>query len=194
MEILSVPWTEPKKDLIKRFCYLGIKGLPIVFGDNVGFRYEKSLPQKELLDAIWALIEATKEAVSQLTPNEFMTIFPVEKRYDGDRYGVKDYFYTMEELRKIGMDTLIGGHVDTLLFDYQNPHVREFNKFIFRVIDCFRAHNGEPSIMESFMAENGISPRHLVTDKDGKQFLYDPARQTCYPLAKNRPRYLRVIK
>lgn len=132
--------------------------------------------------------------ISWLTPNEFMTVFPVEKRYDGDRYDVKDYFSTMKELREIGMDTVIGGHVDSLLFDYQNPHVRKFNIFKFNVVDRFRAYQGKPSLMKAFLAEKGVYPVILVTDDDGKRFFYDRSRQTCYPVAKNRPRYLRVIK
>ncbi len=107
---------------------------------------------------MWDLIKLTKAAISGLTPNEFMTVFPIEKRYDGDRYEVKDYFSTMKELREIGMDTVIGGHVDSLLFDYQNPHVRKFNVFKFNVVDPFRAYQGKQSLILEFMAEKGVRP------------------------------------
>jgi hypothetical protein len=179
--------------LRKRLCFLGIKGLPIIYVDDVRRDCGRLLPPKSLLDYIWKWVEVTQIAIAGLTPNEFMTVFPVDKRYDGDRYEVKDYFSTMEELREIGMDTNIGENVYSLLFDYQNRHVRKFNVFKFNVLDCFRACRGEPSIMEAFLAENGIYPESLMTDNDGKRFVYDRSRQTCYPVAKNRPRYLRVI-
>jgi hypothetical protein len=191
---LTTHSTLSDKDLMKRLCYLGIKGLPAIHGKDVRRGFEKNLPSEEVLDGIWELIELTKMAMSGLTPNEFMTVFPIDKQYDGDRYEVKDYFSTMEELRKIGMDMLIGSHVDSLLFDYQNLYVRKFNVFKFIVLDCIREYEGEPSVMEAFMAEHGVFPETFIMEKDGKQFLYDSVRQTCYPLIKSRPRYLRVVK
>jgi hypothetical protein len=48
---------------------------------------------------------------------------------------------------------------------------------------------GLPTILK----DKNIRSFDLMSDDNGKQFLYDRSRQTCYPVAKNRPRYLRVI-
>ena len=93
-----------------------------------------------------------------MTPSEFMTVFPIEKRYDGDRYEVKDYHYTMAELRKIGLNKPIGEHAQELLFDYQNRHVKKFNLFKMTIADHLRAYQGQPSMIEEFMAEIGVTP------------------------------------
>lgn len=134
-----------------------------------------------------------------LTPRQFMKIFPIEKRYSGHRDVTKDYFSTMEELKKIGMDTPIGAHTKALLCDYQNPHVFKFNMFKFnmfkfKVLDRIRAYQGLPSVMEAFLAEQGVYPLTLMTDENGKQFFYDRVTQTCHPAVKKRPRYLRAVK
>jgi hypothetical protein len=100
----------------------------------------------------------------------------------------------MEELEKIGMDTQIGENVQSLLFDYQNKHVVEFNVFKMVVVDRIRACQGQPSMVEAFMSEQGIYPMRMMTDDNGKQFMYDPYRQTSYPIVKMFPRYLKVIR
>lgn len=184
----------PSTDWKKRFIYLVIKGLPVIFDDVISGKSESLLLSQELLSIIWAPIELAQEQMGLLTPNEFRTVFPIKKEYDGQRDGFKDYHSTMEELKKIGMDTPIGEHVQSLLFDYQNRHVIHFNVFKMMVVDKLRAYNGEPSMVEAFFAENGVYPKRLMTDDSGKQFMYDPDRHTSYPVAKKYPRYLKVVK
>ncbi len=86
----------PSKNWKKRFIYLVIKGLPVIFDDVISRRSESLLLSKELLSLIWAPIELAKEQMGQLTPKEFRTVFPIKKEYDGHRYGIKDYHSTME--------------------------------------------------------------------------------------------------
>jgi hypothetical protein len=184
----------PSTDWKKRFVYLVIKGLPVIFDDVISEVSKRYCLSRELLSLIWAPIELAEEQMGHLTPNEFMTVFPIKKEYDGHRYGVKDYHSTMEELEKIGMDTQIGENVQSLLFDYQNKHVVEFNVFKMVVVDRIRACQGQPSMVEAFMSEQGIYPMRMMTDDNGKQFMYDPYRQTSYPIVKMFPRYLKVIR
>lgn len=48
-------------------------------------------------------------------------------------------------------------------------------------------------MMEAFMAKIGVHPMRMMTDENGKQFMYDPHRQTYYPIVKRFLRYLKVI-
>jgi hypothetical protein len=184
----------PSIDWKKRFVYLVIKGLPIIFDDVISGNSERFCLSEELLSLIWAPIELAQEQMGQLTPNEFMTVFPIKKEYDGQRGGFKDFHSTMEELETIGMDTPIGEHVQSLLFDYQNRHVIHFNVFKMMVVDRIRACQGQPSMVETFMAERGVYPMLVMTDDSGNQFMYDPNRQTSYPIVKRFPRYLKLIE
>jgi hypothetical protein len=81
----------------------------------------------------------------------------------------------------------------TLLI-WTNPHVVVFTLFKSQVLDWLRAYQGQTSVMAEFMAEQGFHSLTLMTDENGKQFFYDRAKQTCYPVAKKRPRYLRMVK
>lgn len=60
--------------------------------------------------------------VSKLTYREFMEIYPIDKRYDGARWGTRDYFSTMEFLSDIDLDSKIGGEkqVMDLFWEYDN--------------------------------------------------------------------------
>ena len=40
-----------------------------------------------------------------LTPRELYQLFPIEKEYDGDKWGTKDYYYCIQEIKEIGLDT-----------------------------------------------------------------------------------------
>jgi hypothetical protein len=184
----------PSTDWKKRFIYVVIKGLPVIFEDVISRRSESLLLSKELLSLIWAPIELAQEQMGQLTPKEFRTVFPIKKEYDGHHYGIKDYHSTMEELEKIGMDTHIGENVQSLLFDYHNRYVIRFNVFKMMVVDRIRACQGLPSMVEAFMAEQGVYPMRVMTGGNGKQFIYDPEKQTTYPIMKRYPRYLKVIR
>ena len=47
-------------------------------------------------------------------------VLPIEKSYDGKRYGVKDYFSTVETLNGHGLDIPFGDSVSEILWDYHN--------------------------------------------------------------------------
>lgn len=72
------------------------------------------------------MIKVLKESLMVLTPNELLTMFPVEKTYDGKRYNEKDYFYTMNYLQEIGLNKIIGENVDQLLCNYVNANITRF--------------------------------------------------------------------
>lgn len=60
--------------------------------------------------------------VSKLTYREFMEIYPIDKRYDGARWGTRDYYSTIEFLSDIDLDNKIGGEkqVMDLFWEYDN--------------------------------------------------------------------------
>ena len=72
-----------------------------------------------------SLTEAFRR-VGKLTPRQLMQVFPVVKEYDGDHWGTKDYFYTLEAMRKHGLDKRIGRtnkEIHHVLWDYMNHSI-----------------------------------------------------------------------
>ena len=84
--------------------------------------YEQEHKEDYETENLFAVSELYKSLVSGLTYREFMEIYPIDKRYDGARWGTRDYFSTMEFLSDIDLDSKIGGEkqVMDLFFEYDN--------------------------------------------------------------------------
>lgn len=71
---------------------------------------------------IWNVSELYKSLLSQLTYREFCEIYPIEKRFDGDKTETRDYYSTKEFLSTVNLDSTIGSKekVMDLFWDYSN--------------------------------------------------------------------------
>jgi hypothetical protein len=61
-------------------------------------------------------VQVILSSIGSLKPAELVNIFPIEKTYDGDRWGVKDYFYTRDYLNTLDPDKPIGENALDLCF------------------------------------------------------------------------------
>ena len=136
------------------------------------------------------------KSISLLTPEEFERTFPIEKEYDGKKYGLKDYFSTKEALNKFekGEPIFKSGDINDLLWDYRNYDIGEFVLTGIDYIDDIRQLQGLPSTFEEFAQNEGLEIYHTYTDETtGKEFMIDGNGKTI-PLSKPRPHNLRVIQ
>ena len=129
-----------------------------------------------------------------LTPVELINIFPIDKEYDGNKCETKDYFYSMDYLKGIGLDKPIGEEIMNLLWEYCNNDIRMFNVNVMSFMSNIRRLQGEPGIMEEWAAGNGIRTNTMFTDSSGKQYLHDGETGKTMKVKKPKPRYLKVIK
>ena len=130
--------------------------------------------------------------IGLIEPRRFVRIFPIEKTYRGERFGIKDYFFTMRMTEDHGWDKPIGNAVE-FLWDYENPDIRNFLVSHLSRISAIRESQGQPGILEEWARENGIRTFRLYTDERGRQFLMDDNGRT-YPVKKARPRHLKVVR
>ena len=76
------------------------------------------------------LIDALFGTIGRIKLKNLIKIFPVDKTYDGDKWGCKDYFFTMDVLKEKGLDNAVGRDgVFDLMWDYENRDLREFTVF-----------------------------------------------------------------
>ena len=80
-----------------------------------------------------------------------MTTFPIDKDYDGAKWECKDYFYTMDVLKKMDWDKPIGrDKLSELLWDYENEELRHaYIEFTTAMSAIYRAQTGR-SIAETW--------------------------------------------
>jgi len=187
---MTLGYVDP--EVRKQLIYYYVKEIPLIFN-----KYSNEfgrITDKEALDNLYATIQHTDHLISQITPRALTQIYPIEKSYDGNKYGTVDYFFTMEQLEEFGMDEPITkDKVMDVLFNYDNIHILKYMSIKLSVISGLRRCEGHPGLAEEFFGPLGVGMYRMMTDEDGKQFLYDPAKQTTYPVKKPRPKYLRVI-
>lgn len=95
-------------------------------------------------------------ALDEITPRQLISIFPITKVYDGKKYGMKDYFYTMGMCENHGLDKKIGDSFE-FLWDYFNRDIGGFVvNYLSTLSDVHKEKNGK-SLAEIYFAEAGIT-------------------------------------
>lgn len=176
------------RQALKRISYYGVKFSNVIYKEHEEWNYEQ-------LEEFLNVTEVVKVAISLLTPNELITVFPVDKSYDGNKYEIKDYFFTINELSKIGMNNMIMAKVEELLWDYENTDVRMFLvNSLCATSDLYKTETGE-GIMEKWAKENNIPTYEIYTHTiTNKQYLYNYQTGENTEIKKQAPKYLKLLK
>lgn len=122
---------------------------------------------------------------SSLTISTFKNLFPISKIYNGNKYQMKDYFYTLDYIDKLGIDIckdVIGiDRIDELYFEYVNRNITSYNIFKLFLLNDLQVLNNEETIFDKFVKENNISVLKKIDDK----IFYNSQTQEIYREVKN---------
>lgn len=154
----------------KQFAYILVK----LFG------YQPKSTTAEEADTNFRFFCSTKNVLSLLTPREFLNTFPPDKQYDGERYGTKDYFTTMEAVSGYPQDAPIGKEIMSFLIDYMNMRIRLFTvEGMCLTGDMYRLQTG-CNMVEDIFEEMG-------TPVDFTTMYTDPETKTKFTIQGGRP-------
>lgn len=105
----------------------------------------------------FAVIDSIFTILGCLTLRNFVTTFPIDKDYDGAKWECKDYFYTMDILKKMDWDKPIGrDELSELLWDYENEGLRHaYMEYTSAMSAIYKAQTGK-GIMEKFFGDRGV--------------------------------------
>lgn len=164
-----------------------------------GVKAVNSKPKPEIITREEAgynfhLVEVIKSLMANLTPVEFMNLFPARKDYDGHKYECKDYFSTMEYIKKLVPNNPIGAEIDNFLWDYMNTETHVFLVNVYGAVSDMRQLNGHPGLMEQWAQENGIKTYAMHTDDKGREYLLDRETGKTMKVKRPKPRYLKVVR
>lgn len=132
-----------------------------------------------------------KHLIEKLTPAEFMQLFPIKKEFDGHKYGVKDYFYTIDYIESLEQDKPIKDGL-RFLTEYCNDDIHELNVNMMMNLSYLRQMQGKPSLAEEWAVNNDIEFYVKHTDPAGKEYLLDSKGRT-QRVMKPRPKHLRLV-
>lgn len=158
----------PQEDLMK-IALSGVKHVISVLeirreNARIGTDYTKTLKESQ---ATFDLIDALFSVMGCIKLKNFVTIFPITKEYDGEKWQSKDYFYTIDVLSKMDWDKPIGrDNMYDLLWDYQNDDLREVCvEFTCAMSAIYRSQTGK-GITEEWCDEIGI-PTYSIDNTNG---------------------------
>lgn len=107
-----------------------------------------------------------------LTPSLFNQIFPIKKDYNGQKWGIKDYFSTKNYIEEeIGWDNQIKNGLE-FLYEYDNDDVLQASLVTMDVINSISRRQTGESVFERFAKENGI--QLYTVDSNGNTEPYNP--------------------
>lgn len=173
------------KDTLKKLIYYGIMVV------------NTKPKETSTIDAItddFNFIQTILLGIGSLTPRELINIFPIDKTYDGDKYGTKDYYYTMGYIKEHGIDTVIGNGFE-FLYEYMNIKTRLFTVEVMSSMDNIRELEGKQSVIGEFLEENGVRSHTLHQDNKGKEYFIKGGKAIKVKAPKKRkPKYLKLVK
>lgn len=140
------------------------------------------------------LIGAIKSLIAKLTPGEFINLFPIEKTFDGQKWGVKDFFYTKEYISSLEQEKPIGDKIDRFLMEYTNKDIEVFMVKSMICLSKMRQLQGQPSIAKEWADSVGLKTYTMHTDSKGKKFVFDSETGKTNRIRKPLPKYLKVVK
>ncbi|WP_242317042.1 hypothetical protein [Bacillus cereus group sp. BfR-BA-01489] len=173
------------QDLCKKTIFTGVRFIRYTKSDTSNYEYLKDKLQ---------LIGYLQELMKKITPREFITMFPITKSYDGDKWEEKDYFFTMNRAKEIGMDTPIGENILEFLYDYENWDMTCFTVSSMTAMSRLRRAEGKKSLAEEFFESIGLDTYTMHSDQKGKQKLTNNRTGETQEVKKPKPRYLKPVQ
>lgn len=121
---------------------------------KLGIDESRTLAQEQLK---FTVIDSIFTILGCLTLRNFVTTFPIEKTYDGEKWECKDYFSTMEVLSSMDWNKPIGrDELLELLWDYDNADLRHaYMEYTSAMSAMYKAQTGK-GIMEKFFEDRGV--------------------------------------
>ena len=137
------------------------------------------------------LIDALFGIIGRIKLGNLIKIFPIDKTYDGDKWGCKDYFFTMDVLKEKGLDNVIGRDgVFDLLWDYENRELRELTVFYMSCMSAMYQCQTGVTFMDKFCEDNNIDSYSvdrengiIVNNQTGK-----------FAKLSNKPSFMQIVK
>ena len=126
----------------------------------------------ELCENVFVLCQRVLIAIGELTPSQLIHMFPPDKKYNGQKWGSKDYFTTMEAINAHGIDSVIGDRATDLLFDWMNIDICRFYVIFMMAINRMSRRQGIEAPIDRFVREHDIETMSLVS-MSGKSYFQD---------------------
>lgn len=149
------------------------------------------------LENLMDMSNALSMVIAKITPADLMTIFPITKTYDGERYQMKDYFSAMEAVNAHGLHEPFktADNARALLWEYWNRDIMEYQVKLMSIISAFNQFETGESLLERWIREKDIDlPVHRkYTDQNGNSYMVDGNGRSV-PVIKSFPKHIKLLE
>lgn len=176
------------RDNLKRAVFYAVKYYGL---ERIDRRHSSEPRTLEQVKSDFSFLECVKMLMGQLAPGEIMSMFPITKEYNGEKYCCKDYYFTVEKLKDFDMDTPLGDEgLENFLWSYWNDDLFAFDAVSFSIIsNMYRSQTGK-GIMEEWCEKQGIDS-YSVNQKTG--IIQNNRTGEISKLSK-KPSHLKIVK
>lgn len=183
----------PQED-IRKVVYAGVRRICTL--DDIFRECERlgvdSTSTYEKTKEYFGFIDAVFTVMGYMTLKNFITTFPITKTYDGEKWSCKDYFYTVDVIKKMDMEVPIGrDQISELLWDYQNELLFQVYGQWMRTVDSMRRYQGEKTFAQEMLEEMNI-PTHTVNEDKG--FILNNQTGEVMNLTNKKSSHLKLVK
>lgn len=149
-----------KEELIQ-YIFLGIKSI------NTIHQRVKQKKNIDLLSSEYALINNIVLAITYITPRDLIQIFPIKKEYNGEKYGIKDYYYSIQVIREAGLDKIMQEEEKVLeiLWNLTNTDIKMFIVALVSCVNDIDYLQIEKSLLAEFLHKNDIDDETKIKEK-----------------------------
>lgn len=156
------------QEVLMKIVFSGIKVINSV--REIKREYERIGIHKQTLEGLQAmfdLISGILTIMSLIKLKNLVTIFPIRKDYDGEKWECKDYFYTMDILSGMDWDKPVGrDKIFDFLWDYENDDLRHaLVEYMCATSALYRSQTGK-GLAEQWCEDLDI-PTYTVNDDAG---------------------------
>lgn len=143
-------------------------------------------------------ISITKSMLAHYSMNELISIFPITKRYDGEKYDSKDYWTTKQAIatylkeHNLTYGDPLGEDVLELLYDYQNPLLSLFTVAAMTAISKVNQFQGGIGLFEEFMASQGHQTPNTFKDAKGRSYYVQKGKPVR--IKSSKANHLKLVK
>lgn len=175
------------KENIRKMIFYTVKFFTVVNIDGYS---------REQLERLHTISCGMSEVMAAITPADLMTIFPITKTYDGERYQMKDYFSAMEAVNAHGLHEPFktADNARALLWEYWNRDIMEYQVKLMSIISAFNQMETGESLLERWIREKDIDlPVHRkYTDQNGNSYMVDGNGRSV-PVIKSFPKHIKLL-
>ncbi len=154
-------YDQMSKDELIQYIFLGIKSI------NTIHQRVKQKKNIDLLFSEYALINNIVLAITYITPRDLIQIFPIKKEYNGEKYGIKDYYFTIKAMQAAGLDKIMQEEEKVLeiLWNLTNTDIKMFIVALVSCVNDIDYLQIEKSLLAEFLHKNDIDDETKIKER-----------------------------